>query len=77
MFLSAECSLFRTEGFSCSLDVLYGVQGIRKYQFVSQLYISLNFWSSKPWIRIVIQPKMLAPDPKHWYIICSIQNCEV
>jgi hypothetical protein len=22
-----------------------------------------NFWSSKPWIRIVIQPKMLDPDP--------------
>ncbi len=33
-----------------------------------------TFWSSKPWIRIVILPKMLDPDPyqmntdpKHWY----------
>ncbi len=26
-----------------------------------------NFWSTKPWIRIGIQPKMLDPDPKHCF----------
>jgi hypothetical protein len=37
-----------------------------------------NFWSSKPWIRIDIQPKMLDKDPdqmntgpKHW-LYCTI-----
>jgi hypothetical protein len=30
MFWSAECSLLRIEGFSCSLDVLYGGPGICK-----------------------------------------------
>ncbi len=25
--------------------------------------LDVNFWSSKPWIRIVIQAKMLDPDP--------------
>ncbi len=33
MFLSTECSLLRVEGFSCSLDVLYGGQGMSKLQF--------------------------------------------
>jgi hypothetical protein len=28
MFSSAECSLLRVEGFSCSLDVRYGGQGL-------------------------------------------------
>jgi hypothetical protein len=47
----------RAEGFFCSLDVLYGGLGIGKLLFI-------NFWSSKPWIRIGIQPKMLDPDPE-------------
>ncbi len=34
MFWSAGCSLFRTEGFSCSLGVLYGGLGISKLQFL-------------------------------------------
>ncbi len=45
MFLSARCSLLRAEGFSCSLDVLYGGLGIsklqiliKKYEFFSQLF---------------------------------------
>jgi hypothetical protein len=29
MFCSAGCSFLRAEGFSCSLDVLYGGPGIR------------------------------------------------
>ncbi len=33
MFWSSECSLLRAEGFSCSLDVLYGGLGISKLQF--------------------------------------------
>ncbi len=58
MFWSAGCSLLRAEGFFCNLDVLYEGTGIGK------LWIwCLNFWSSKPWIRIGIQPKMLDPDP--------------
>ncbi len=58
----SECSLLRTEGFFCSLDVLY-------------------FWSSKPWIRIGIQPKMLDPDldqkntdPTHCIYQCTIRR---
>jgi hypothetical protein len=47
MFYSAECSLFRAEGFSCSLDVLYGGIGISQLQYLTikiylkkfQLYI--------------------------------------
>jgi hypothetical protein len=34
MFWSDKCSLLRTEGFSCSLDVLYGGPGISKLQFL-------------------------------------------
>jgi hypothetical protein len=33
MFSSTGCSLLRAEGFSCSLGVLYGGQGISKLQF--------------------------------------------
>jgi hypothetical protein len=74
MFLSAACSLLRAEGFSCILDVLYGGQGISKtklqfsikknikFFFSCKFYI--YFWSSNPWIRIGIQPKMLDPDPE-------------
>ncbi len=36
MFWSAGCSLLRAEGFSCSLDVLYGGLGISKLQFLMQ-----------------------------------------
>jgi hypothetical protein len=35
-FLSAGCSVLRAEGFSCSLDVLYGGLGINKLQFFYQ-----------------------------------------
>ena len=67
-FWSAGCSLLRAEGFSCSLDVLYGGLWISYLHFFIkkiihffQLYIFCNFWSSKPWIqiRIGIPPKML------------------
>jgi hypothetical protein len=34
MFLSTGCSLLRAEGFSSSLDVLYGGLGISKLQFL-------------------------------------------
>ncbi len=58
---------FRTEGFSCSLGVLYGGLGVSKLQLlikkISNCSFSLFFfWSSKPWIRTDIQPKM--PDPE-------------
>jgi hypothetical protein len=34
MFLSAGCYLLRSEGYSCSLDVLYGGLWISKLQFL-------------------------------------------
>ncbi len=70
MFWSAGCSLLRAEGFSCNLGVLYGGLWIsklhfliKKYEFFPAVIFFSNFWSSKPWIRIAIQPKMLDPDP--------------
>jgi hypothetical protein len=56
--------------FSGSLDVLYGGLGISKLQFlikkISDFFSAVNFspfgWSSKPWIGIGIQPKMLDPE---------------
>ncbi len=39
MFWSAGCSLSRADGFSLSLDILYGGIGIRR----------LDFWSKKDW----------------------------
>jgi hypothetical protein len=72
---SAGCSLLRAEGFSCSLNVLYGGLGISNLQFVIKIISNFfpaviffhHFWSSKPWIQIWIdtgiQPKMLDPKP--------------
>jgi len=71
----------RAEGFFCSLDVLYGGLGIGKLQIFikKKLFFSVviffTFWSSKPWIQIVIHSKMLDldldpdqmnSDLKHW-----------
>jgi hypothetical protein len=72
--LCAGCSLLRAEGFSCNLDVLYGGLGISKLQFFDKknrfrITLAVNFfqffsfWSSKSWIRIGIQSKMLNLDP--------------
>jgi hypothetical protein len=51
---SAGCFLFLTEGFSRSLDVLYGGLEIRKLQFFSKIYhiffkckFCFHLWSSK------------------------------
>ncbi len=59
IFWSAGCSLLRAEGFSCSLDVLYGGQRINKLECLikkdiknSAVFFFFSFWSSKPWIRI-------------------------
>ncbi len=41
MFKSAECSLLWAECFSCSLDVVYGGLGIRKFAIFDQKNISL------------------------------------
>ncbi len=54
------------QGFSSSLDILYGGVGISKLQFLTkkdikkfQLYFfSLIFWSSKPWILILIRIRL-------------------
>ena len=55
MYLSTGCSLFRAEGFSCSLGVLYGGLGISKLQFlIKKIEIKVpakifsNFRSSNP-----------------------------
>ncbi len=69
IFWSDGCSLLRAEGFFFSLDVLYRGLGIGKLQFLIKIIFNFfscpffNFWSSKPWILIGIQPKMLDPDP--------------
>jgi hypothetical protein len=73
MFRSAGCSLLRAEDLSCNLDVLYGHLGMSKMQFLikNEKYQKIfpavsfffSFWSSKPWIRINIQPKLMDPDP--------------
>ncbi len=43
MFWSAGCSLLRTEGFSCSLGVLYGGLGISKLQvLIKNMYIKIS-----------------------------------
>jgi hypothetical protein len=52
MFLNAGCSLLRTEGFSCRLDVLYG--GLEKAIFDKQIY----FFSS------IFDYQTLDPDPE-------------
>ncbi len=66
MFWSAESSILRAENF-CRLDVFYGGLGISKLQSLIKKMSNVfspvnfsNFWSSKPWIRIGIQPKMLS-----------------
>ncbi len=65
MFLSTGCYLLRAEGFSCSLGVLYGGQGISKLQFLIQKIeikfpakFFFQFQVIKPWIRI------RDPDPE-------------
>ena len=57
--LNTGCSLLRAEGFSYSLGVLYGGQGISKLQFLIKKieikYSAINFFQFqviKPWIRI-------------------------
>ncbi len=48
MFLSTGCSLLSTEGFSCSLGVLYGGLGISKLQFlinkIEIKFLAINFF---------------------------------
>jgi hypothetical protein len=68
MLRSAGCSLLRAEDFSCSLDILYGSQGVSKLQvffkkignnFVSAENFIKFLRSSKTWsqIRISINQK--------------------
>ncbi len=79
MFWSAGSSLLRAEGFSCSLDVLYGGLGISKLKFLIQkfsyFFSTVNFFSSifghqivdpdiKPNV-LVADPESMNPNPKH------------
>ncbi len=51
---SAGCSLFRAEGFSCSLDISK-LQFLKKKKYKRKHFFCIfffSFWSSKPWIRI-------------------------
>ena len=67
MFWSAGCSLLRVDGFSCSLDVLYGGLGIikllcfiKKYKFSFSCTFFTVFGHKNPgsgWIRIRIDLK--------------------
>jgi hypothetical protein len=60
MFLSTGCSLFRFEGFSCSLGVLYGGLGLSKLQFLIKKteikFPAINFFS-------ILGHQTLEPDP--------------
>jgi hypothetical protein len=53
MFWRAGFSLLRAEGFSCSLDVLYGGLGISKLQFLNKKMLDPDLDS-------------MNPGPKHW-----------
>ncbi len=57
IFWSAGCSLLSAEGFSCSLDVLYGGLFAIFFKKIRKKIncIFCNFLSSKPWIRIWIR----------------------
>jgi|LakMenEpi03Aug12_release.lakeMendotaPanAssembly.Ray.scaffolds.fasta_scaffold1027594_1 hypothetical protein len=64
---SAGCSLLKAEGFSCSLNVLYGGLGISKLQFVCLFVVNLfKFLVVKTLDQDAdrFQPKMLDPDPE-------------
>jgi hypothetical protein len=81
---SAGCSLLRAEGFSCSLDFLYGGLGISKFQFLIKkrnkekfsCLFSSYFWSSKPMDLYpdslkMPDPDSITPDPQHCLkVIC-------
>ncbi len=74
IFWIAGCSLLRTEGFSCSLDVLYGGLEILIKKIFSCIFF--NFRSSEPWIRNRVyslemldpdtDPDSRNPDPQQW-----------
>jgi hypothetical protein len=73
---SAGCPIFKDEGFSCSMDVVWGGLVIRKLQVLiketiqnCQLYFFPNFWS---WKLKTLDPdpdslQMLDPDPQHCF----------
>jgi len=61
MFWSAECSLLRAEGFSCSLGFLYGGLGISKLQFFIKK-IKIKIYSRK--FFSILGPQTLDPDPE-------------
>jgi hypothetical protein len=69
MFWSAGCSLLRTEGFSCSLDVLYGGLGISKLQFFYQKNKEKKLCCCI-FVQFVVI-KTLDTDPQH----CFTDNC--
>ncbi len=72
IFWSAGCSLLRAEGFSCSLDVLYGGLGISKLQFFikknKNLFKAVNFF------KFLIM-KTLYPDWIRIGMLCSVKGC--
>ncbi len=61
LFWRAGCSLLRAEGFSCSLDVLYGDLGIRIQIQIGILPKMLD-----------LNPDSMNQDPKHWFF--SVQR---
>ncbi len=68
-----EVLMFSLEGFSCSLDVLYGGLGIGKLQYLIQnikkkisTLIFLNFWSSKLESGLVFSPKCWIRIRNQW-----------
>ncbi len=77
LFWSARCSLLRTEGFTCSLDLLYGGRPRDKYVKCQFLMKKIYLYCRKFFWLLVIKtldldpdsywPEMLDPDPDpHW-----------
>jgi hypothetical protein len=62
IFVSAGCSLLRAEGFSCSLNALYGGLGI----FFSCIFF-LKFLVMKPMDTDPDSLEMLVPDPDYCF----------
>jgi hypothetical protein len=84
MFWSAGCSLFRAEGFSCTLDVLYGGLGISKWIWIRIQWIRIrntawralcgcrfaSLWWGAIWIRIKVRSRFqFRIKVKRWFRI--------
>jgi hypothetical protein len=68
MFLSAECSLLRAEGFFCNLDILYGlaIGKVFGQKFLYIFFFSCKFCLIFGHKTLDPDPYQMNPDPKPW-----------